>query len=190
MKKWFAINVTLLVSLLLVSCEQAPEFPKMTAPEVCQYVNQALPNEYIPYTPVIRFEYRYTALSAEYGKAEYGKAEYGKEVVDEEMNHTIKALSPEALRIFREEIPERLKAMTPQDREAALSRLRGIAEVEDIVQEFEGIHPEGTWLVNVKVVVEPQRLTEGNWVATPLFETKEYVEQYYFSEVTGAIKKR
>ena len=116
-KKWFVISVILLVFLLLVSCEQAPEFPRMTAPEVCQYVNQALPSEYIQSDPVIRVECRYTALNA----------------------HHL---------------------------------------------------GEGEWLVNINVLMEPQRLTEGKWVATPLFETKTYVAQYYFSEVTGAIMKK
>jgi hypothetical protein len=41
--------------------------PGMTAPEVCQYVNQALPDEYIAERVVLlRSEIRYAALSAEY----------------------------------------------------------------------------------------------------------------------------
>ena len=88
----------------------------MTAPEVCQYVNQALANEYV-YQPPLRYELRYTALSARHVR-------------------------------------------------------------------------EDMWEVSVKVIAEPQRLSEGRWAATPLFETKTYVEQYYFCETTGALTKR
>jgi hypothetical protein len=155
----------------------------MTAPEVCQYVNQALRNEYISISTTTRYEMRYTALSAVYGETG---------VADEEMNRTIKALSPEALRIFKEELRERLKAMTPQEREPVLSRIRGISEVEDIVREYEGVFPEGegTWLVNVKVAKEPQMLREGRWVVTRALVTETYTQQYYFSETTGALTKR
>jgi len=40
--------------------------PTMSALEVCQYVNQALPNEYVYRTPALRYEYHYTALSTQY----------------------------------------------------------------------------------------------------------------------------
>ncbi len=43
-----------------------PDVPTMSATEVCQYANQALPNNYIYQTPALRYEYRYTALSAQY----------------------------------------------------------------------------------------------------------------------------
>ncbi len=49
-----------------VGCQQAPPSPKMTAPEACQYVNQALPNEYQYVRSTARYEIRYTALSAEH----------------------------------------------------------------------------------------------------------------------------
>ena len=187
-RKWFVISVILLTSLLLVSCEQAPEFPKMTAPEVCQYVNQALPNEYIPYTPVIRYEYRYTALSAQY--VEIPK---GVEISDSEISRSIGKLSPEALGDYKQELRQKLKDMNPHDRETSLSILRSIPELSDVLSEFDDEYlndSEVIWLVQVKVIAEPQRLTEGKWVATPLFETKTYVEKYCFSEATGAIAKR
>ena len=42
------------------------DMPTISVLEVCQYVNQTLPNNYIYRTPALRYEYRYTALSAQY----------------------------------------------------------------------------------------------------------------------------
>ena len=66
--------ILMLASGLVVGCGQEvrptptiqPDVPTISAMEVCQYVNQALPNNYIYRTPALRYEYRYTALSAKY----------------------------------------------------------------------------------------------------------------------------
>lgn len=42
------------------------DVPTMSATGVCQYVNQALSNKYVYRIPTLRYEYRYTALSAQY----------------------------------------------------------------------------------------------------------------------------
>jgi len=65
---WSIILVPFIVIGLVftIGCEEPEPTPKMTAPEVCQYVNQALRNEYISYSPTTRYEVRYTALSAVY----------------------------------------------------------------------------------------------------------------------------
>lgn len=65
---WSIILVPFIVIGLVftIGCEEPESTPKMTAPEVCQYVNQALPNEYVYLSSTARYEYQYTALSAEY----------------------------------------------------------------------------------------------------------------------------
>jgi len=76
MKRYLIPILVMLVlaSGLIVGCGQEvrptptiqPDVPTISALEVCQYVNQALPNEYTYRTPALRYEYRYTALSAQY----------------------------------------------------------------------------------------------------------------------------
>jgi len=65
---WSIILVPFLVIGLIfaVGCGESEPTSKMTAPEVCQYVNQALPNEYRYQSSTARYEIRYTALSAEH----------------------------------------------------------------------------------------------------------------------------
>ena len=118
---------TILVTLSVLpivgtSCRQAEPSPpsfQMTAVEVCQYVNQALPNEYVTYSNrFVRYELRYTAVSARHFH--------------------------EVLRV---------------------------------------------WEVSVKVIAEPQRWSDERWAADPRFEMQTYIEQYYFSEITGAVTK-
>ena len=62
-----AITVVTLSILPIVGigCEQVPHAPKMTAPEVRQHVNQTLTNEYIYLSDTLRYEFHYTALSAQ-----------------------------------------------------------------------------------------------------------------------------
>lgn len=100
--------------------EPSPPSFQMTAVEVNQYVNQALPSEYVPHPQYrgIRYELRYTAVSARHFH--------------------------EVLRV---------------------------------------------WKVSVKVIAEPQGLSEGQWAATPRFETTTSIQQYYFSEITGAVTR-
>jgi len=115
----------LVISLIFtVGCEEQESTPKMTAPEVCQYVNQALPNEYQYLGSTARNELRYTSKEAEY--------------------------------------------------------VGGLLWSN----ESEARAPEGTWLVTVKVVVEPQRLKEGQWVSGISLP---YIVFYYFYEDTGAL---
>lgn len=60
----------ILLSILVTSCgyNTDPDLiaSKMTATEVCQYVDQRLPDEYEYQAPRLRYEYSYHALSAEY----------------------------------------------------------------------------------------------------------------------------
>jgi len=71
MKRFLLALVTgfvLAVLVLGVTCQrEPPDTPEMTAPEVCQYVNQALPDEYIFQSKSrIRLDLRYAAQSAQY----------------------------------------------------------------------------------------------------------------------------
>ena len=52
-----------LIALLVLGIGCAEKYPKMTAPEVCQYVNQALQPQYVDSFPV-RYAYSYNAISA------------------------------------------------------------------------------------------------------------------------------
>ncbi len=66
---FLVIGLTFAVSCKATSSTPSPQYPKMTAPEVCQYINQALPISYesIPgHTIVFRYEVQYTALNASY----------------------------------------------------------------------------------------------------------------------------
>lgn len=67
---WSIILVPLLVISLVfpLGCKESE--PKMTAPEVCQYVNQALPNEYNYLNSTSRYEISYTAVKARYAEPE------------------------------------------------------------------------------------------------------------------------
>jgi hypothetical protein len=60
--KWLLPFILLLTCL--VSCTEKTNNPTMTASEVCQYVNQALPDVYTPQSSIIRFHFQYTAQSA------------------------------------------------------------------------------------------------------------------------------
>ena len=76
MKRYIILVLAILVlaSGLVAGCGQEvrstptiqPDMPTISVLEVCQYVNQALPNNYIYRTPALRYEYRYTALNAQY----------------------------------------------------------------------------------------------------------------------------
>lgn len=46
---------------------------------------------------------------------------------------TIRGMSPSALRLYKQQLPLRLKTMSPQTRDATLSRLQGIPELSDIL---------------------------------------------------------
>ena len=65
---WSVILVPFLVIGLIftVGCEEQEPAPKMTAPEVCQYVNQALPDDYVYLGSAIRSERHFTAQEAVY----------------------------------------------------------------------------------------------------------------------------
>jgi len=63
--------VSVLSIILLSSCQQQAKepTPTMTAPQVCQYVNQALPVKYVPQQlSSFRYEYKYSALNASWVK--------------------------------------------------------------------------------------------------------------------------
>ena len=59
-----AVGVTLVITLQ--APEQTPAYPKMTASQVCQYVNQALPTEQISQGTRRYYEYKYAAVNARY----------------------------------------------------------------------------------------------------------------------------
>ena len=69
MKKGIACAIILVTFLVFtaVGCEEK-DTPKMTAPEVCQYVNQALPDKYVQHSYGRRYYCCYTASSATYEK--------------------------------------------------------------------------------------------------------------------------
>lgn len=56
------IGVILFAGVMMgAGCQEASH--KMTAPEVCQYVNQALPVQYVGELPT-KYEYQYNAMKA------------------------------------------------------------------------------------------------------------------------------
>jgi len=61
---WSIILVPFLVIGLLFTVSCAGQTPRMTAAEVCQYVNQALPNEYVYQSSTARLEFRYIVQEA------------------------------------------------------------------------------------------------------------------------------
>jgi hypothetical protein len=76
MNKLFYIILSLLVTGIVVTgCQETPKplESTMTAPEVCQYVNQALPNNYEYLDSTRRCEYKYTASSAMLKTESYDK---------------------------------------------------------------------------------------------------------------------
>lgn len=71
MNKRIVLPVILIPFLVIgliftVSCGKSEPTPKMTAPEVCQYVNQALPDDYIYQSINMRSERHFTAQKAAY----------------------------------------------------------------------------------------------------------------------------
>ena len=50
-----------------------------------------------------------------------------------ELAETIRRLSPAALRLYKQQLPQRLKTMSPESRQTILSRLQGIPELADIL---------------------------------------------------------
>ncbi len=66
---WLNIRVFFLVVgiVFAIGCEEKVEpAPKMTALEVCQYINLTKPNEYFYLSPTLRLETRYTTTYASY----------------------------------------------------------------------------------------------------------------------------
>lgn len=61
-----AVLFVIIVGISGCDCSSEDDMPKMTATEVCQYVNQALTDEYTYATPILRLEKCYTALGAQY----------------------------------------------------------------------------------------------------------------------------
>ncbi len=53
-------------------------------------------------------------------------------MADEKLIRLIKGMSPGTLRIYKQQLPLRLKSMAPQDRESLLVRIKGIPGLEDI----------------------------------------------------------
>lgn len=66
MKKCMLILIIILATIFLSCQSEEPDTPEMTAPEVCQYVTQALPDKYVYEYPTLRIEYKYQAKSAYY----------------------------------------------------------------------------------------------------------------------------
>jgi hypothetical protein len=92
--------------IFLIGCGESEPTPKMTAPEVCQYVNQALPNEYEYVSSTMRYEYRYTALKAEYGEEIIDKIS-GTSYVDDLARKFLREKYPEgSWRVYVEVVTE------------------------------------------------------------------------------------
>lgn len=51
---------------------------------------------------------------------------------------------------------------------------------------------DNRWLVNARLIKKPQRFLDNKWVDTniPNWETISSMQQYYFSESTGAVVKK
>ncbi len=73
----YIILSLLIMGIVVTGCQEIPKplEPTMTAPEVCQYVNQALPNGYKYVSSTMRCEYKYTASSAMLKTEAYGESQ-------------------------------------------------------------------------------------------------------------------
>ena len=139
----FIILLLIIAVTTFTGCQETLKLT-MTAPEVCQYVNQALPNQHLYTLPTARYELHYTASSA----------------------------------------TPKLEALVEDDRG---QNLLPDSELQHSLEEIERTQ----WLVYVNVIVEPQRLLDGQWVFdTRIKSIEPYVEQYLFNEATGALIKR
>lgn len=171
-----------------VSCQQAPSSPKMSAVEVCQYVNDILPDEYEYVTSVLRYTFSYSALSAQY----LGPGTQDGQILDDELTSTIKELSPRLLRIYKQDLILRTKSLAPEQRDAVFERIRGIPGLRDIVTEYGYTYyvvGERVWQVSVKVTEEGQQLYEGQWVPHPSVMPISYNMQYFLDEATGKLTR-
>jgi len=54
----------------------------------------------------------------------------------------LRETSPEGLRLYKQDLRQRLKTMRPEDRQSTLERLRGYVELTDVLGEFERIPEE------------------------------------------------
>lgn len=171
------LYIILLIGLLavLTACaqEQSKQVtPKMAPAEVCQYVNQALPDDYEPInnSKILRYKYRYTALSAVYSA--------NINVPEDEFERTLL---------------ESYNRLSPAARPIFIQRIREDPELRQFADRLDTLStsplPSGAWLVKVRVIGEPQVLREGNWISTAVYESVNYTENYFFSETTGAVRK-
>ncbi|HUV44324.1 MAG TPA: hypothetical protein VMW13_05790 [Dehalococcoidales bacterium] len=128
----------------------------MTAAEVCQYVNQALPDEHESCNNYkLRYEYRYTVQNAEY-------LGYQPTLVSDSAIKEIHEFPPKNRYIFLENLSEQYPDIDPNSMWGS---------------------EEGWWLVTVEVTKEKQLLREGQWVeflSNP--DTEIYGELYFFDE--------
>ena len=121
-----------------------------------------------------------------------GQVAQGRQAPDDELTRSIKEMSPRQLRLYKQQLREKMKDLRPQDREAVLSRIRGIPGLRDIVEEFGDTYyvvGESVWQVSVKVTEEHQLLYEGRWILYLGESPRSYIMQYFLDEATGELTR-